>query len=67
MGIVLVSLKRIALEWSTRLEFSVSNNEAEYKVLLARYQMANQVRATQVKIYYDSRLVTNQVNKEFEA
>lgn len=67
MGIVLVSPKGIALERSARLEFSVSNNEVEYKVLLARYQMANQVRATQVKIYYDSRLVTNQVNKEFEA
>ena len=49
MGIVLVSLKGIALERSTRLEFSISNNETEYKVLLAKYQMANQVRATQGK------------------
>ena len=49
MGIVLVSPKGITLERSARLEFSVSNNEVEYKVLLARYQMANQVRATQGK------------------
>lgn len=46
MGRVLVSPKGIALERSARLEFSISNNEAEYKALLARYRMANQVRAT---------------------
>lgn len=62
LGVVLISPEGIALEWSIILEFLASNNKAEYEALLSGLQMAKQVRATKVKIYCNSRLVTNQVN-----
>ena len=34
IGLVLISPKRITIEKSLRLDFSTTNNEAEYKVLL---------------------------------
>lgn len=67
LGVVLLSPKGALLEWSIRLEFSASNNEAEYEALLSGLRMARKVGAAKVKVFYDSRLVTNQVNGEFEA
>lgn len=55
------------MEKSFRLGFQASNNEAEYKALLARLRMAKQARASRVRVLCDSRLVVNQVNGEFEA
>ena len=34
MGLVLVFLEKITIEKSLRLDFSATNNEAEYKTLL---------------------------------
>ena len=39
MGLVLVSLKKITIEKSLRLDFSATNNEAEYEALLVGMTM----------------------------
>ena len=39
MGLVLVSPKKITIEKSLRLNFSVTNNEAEYEALLRGMEM----------------------------
>ena len=39
MGLVLVSPEKIIIEKSLRLDFSATNNEAEYEALLVRMVM----------------------------
>ena len=49
-----------------RLDFPTTNNEAEYEALVAGFDLAKAARATSVVIYYDSQVVTNQVNRDYE-
>ena len=66
-GIVIITPKGIRLEHSFRLGFKVSNNEAEYKALLAGLRAVLHLGAKDVEIYSDSRLVVYQITREFEA
>ena len=66
-GIVIIASKGIRLEHSFRLGFRASNNEAEYKALLARLRTVLGMGASDVEIYSDSRLVVNQVQGSFKA
>ena len=67
MGLVLVSLEQITIEKSLRLGFSVTNNEAEYEVLLEGMSMVQRMGGRAVKMFSDSRLVVGQVKGELEA
>ena len=49
-----------------RLDFPTTNNEAEYKALVARLDLAKGARATSVVMYCDSQVVTSQVNGDYE-
>ena len=49
-----------------RLDFLTTNNEAEYEALVAGLDLAKAAGATSVVIYYDSQVVTNQVNGDYE-
>ena len=66
-GIVIITLEGIHLEHSFRLGFKASNNEAEYKALLARLKAILRMGAHNVEIYSNSRLIVNQVQVNFEA
>ena len=66
-GIVIITSKGIWLEYSFRLGFRASNNEAEYEALLAELRTILGMGARDVEIYSDSRLVVNQVEGSFEA
>ena len=66
-GIVIINPKRIRLEHSFRLGFRASNNEAEYKALLAGLKAVRDMGAREVEVYSNSRLVVNQVQDSFEA
>ena len=67
MGLVLISLEKIVIEKSLRLDFSATNNEAEYEVLLEGMSMVQRMRGKAVKMFSDSRLIVSQVNGELEA
>ena len=43
MGLVLVSLEKITIEKSLRLDFAATNNEAEYEALLMGMAMVRKV------------------------
>ena len=58
--IIIITAEGIRVEYSFRLSFKASNNEAEYEALLAG------LRAV-LEVYSDSRLVVNQVVGNFEA
>ena len=49
-----------------RLDFSTINNEVEYEALVAGLNLAEAAGAASVVIYYDSQVVTNQVNGDYE-
>ncbi|XP_075663001.1 uncharacterized protein LOC142632499 [Castanea sativa] len=66
-GIVIITLEGIKPEYSFRLGFRASNNEAEYETLLARLRAALNLGARDVEVYSDSQLVINQVQGNFEA
>ena len=61
VGIVIITPEGIKLEHSFSLGFRASNNEAEYEALLAGLRVASDLGAMEVEIYFDSRLLVNQV------
>ena len=67
VGIVLVTPKKLIMEKSLRLEFSTTNNEAEYKALIVGIAMVKLLGGEMVELYSDSKLIIVQVNDDFEA
>ena len=67
VGSVLISPKKVVIEKSLRLDFSATNNEAEYEALLEGMAMVQRIGGKSIKLFSDSRLVVNQVKGEFEA
>ena len=49
------------------MNFSATNNEAEYEALLIGMAMVQRMRGKSIKLLSDSRLVVGQVKGEFEA
>ena len=64
---MLVTPEKLIMEKALRLEFSATNNEAEYEALLARIIMVKLLGGEMVELYLDSRLIVSQVNGDFEA
>ena len=52
---------------SSDLDFSATNNEAEYEALLIGMAMVQRMSGKLVKVFSDSRLVIGQVKGEFDA
>ena len=48
------------------LDFPTTNNEAEYEALVAGLNLVKAAGAVSVVIYYDSQVVTNQENGDYE-
>ena len=67
MGLVLISPEKVIIEKYLRLDFSVTNNEAEYKALLIGMAMVQRMGGKSIKVFLDSRLVVSQVKGELEA
>ena len=65
--LVLISFEKIRIEKSLRLNFSVTNNEAEYETLIKGMAMVQRMRGKSIKTFSGSKLVICQVKKEFEA
>ena len=62
-----MSFEKIVIEKSLRLDFSATNNEAEYEVLLVGIAMIQRIEGKSIKLFLYSRLVVGQVRGEFEA
>ena len=65
-GVVLLSPEEDVVKYMIRLDFPTTNNEAEYEALVAGLDLARAAGATSVVIYYDSQVITNQVNGDYE-
>ena len=67
VGLVLMSPEKVVIEKSLRLDFSATNNKAEYEALLEGMAMVQRMGGKSIKLFSDSRLVVGQVRGEFEA
>ena len=67
VGLVLMSPEKVVIEKSLRLDFSATNNEAEYETLLEGMAMVQRMGGKSIKLFSDSRLVVSQIRGEFEA
>ena len=65
--LVLISLEKITIEKSLSLNFSATNNEAEYEALLMEMMMVQKMGGKAVKVFSDSKLVVGQVRGDLEA
>ena len=57
VGLVLMSHEKVVIEKSLRLDFSATNNEAEYEALLEGMAMVQRMGRKSIKFFSDSRLV----------
>ena len=57
VGLVLISPEKTIIEKSLRLEFSATNNEAEYEALLQGMVMVQKMGGKVVEMFLDSKLV----------
>ena len=62
-----MSTERITIEKSLRLNFSATNNEAEYETLLKGMVMVRKMGGKAVRVFSDSKLVMGQVRGDLEA
>ena len=62
-----MSIEKVVIEKSLMLDFSATNNEAEYEALLVGMAMVQRMGGKSIKLFSDSRLVVGQVRGEFEA
>ncbi|XP_073031230.1 uncharacterized protein [Primulina eburnea] len=66
-GVVLESPQGDIFQYSIKLLFSASNNEAEYEALIAGIKLALSAGARSLVVHSDSQLVVNQVKGTYEA
>ncbi|GJU34959.1 reverse transcriptase domain-containing protein [Tanacetum coccineum] len=60
-GLILTSPEGTKFTYALRFQFTASNNEAEYKALIAGLRIAAQMGVRNVHVSVDSKLVANQV------
>ena len=63
---VLYRLKGYKIECMLSLDFPTTNNEVEYEALIMRLDLANLVKATNLVVYCNFRVVNSQVNGDYE-
>ncbi|GKD09736.1 reverse transcriptase domain-containing protein [Tanacetum coccineum] len=66
-GLILTNPEGMEFTYALRFRFNVTNNEAEYKALIAGLRIAEQMGVKNLQENVDSRLVANQVNRTYVA
>ena len=54
------------IECMIHLDFPVTNNEEEYEALMAWLDIAKVAKAENMVVYYDSQVMTSQINGNYE-
>ena len=66
VGVVLVFPQNYIIPRAFSLTKSCSNNVAEYNALLIRMQIDDEISIKNLKAYGDSKLIVNQVRREYK-
>ncbi|XP_072084385.1 uncharacterized protein [Arachis hypogaea] len=64
--VILESQNGVVIEQSVQYEFPVSNNQAEYKALLAGLALTREVGAKVLEVNTDSQVVSSQINGDYQ-
>ncbi|GKB61962.1 reverse transcriptase domain-containing protein [Tanacetum coccineum] len=66
-GLVLISPNGVEFTYALRLNFTSTNNEAEYEALLAGLRMAKKMNVRDIDVKVDLKLVASQINGSYVA
>ena len=66
-GLILTSPEGIDIQYALRFRFQASNNEAEYKAVIAGLNLAHSLEVDQLEVCSDSQLVVRQIEDTYEA
>ena len=66
IGVILITPEGEMIPMAKRLEFKVTNNQAEYKACIFGLEALRSMGAENVTVYGDSMLVVKQASKEWE-
>ena len=66
MGVVLISLHNYVFPCAFSLTELCSNNVSEYNAFLIEMQLVEEIGVKNFEAYGDSKLIVNQVHKEYE-
>ncbi|GKD41381.1 reverse transcriptase domain-containing protein [Tanacetum coccineum] len=66
-GLILTNPEGAEFTYAMKFRFEATNNEAEYKALIAGLQVVEQMGVKNLQAHVDSRLVANQVNGSYIA
>ena len=55
------------LKYGVQLQFPVTNNEAEYKAVLASLRVVRALGVKNVRLRFDSKLIVGQITNKYEA
>ncbi|GJS57991.1 reverse transcriptase domain-containing protein [Tanacetum coccineum] len=67
VGLILIAPDDMEYSYAFRLNFSNSNNDAEYEALLAGLRIATEMQVKDIHAFVDSKLVASQVEGSYEA
>ena len=67
VGVILRTRKEDVIEYVLCLQFSKTNNEAEYEVVLTGLDLAKAVGALSIVIHNDSQVIVEHINVDYEA
>ncbi|XP_075478914.1 uncharacterized protein LOC142519769 [Primulina tabacum] len=67
VGVVIISPLGEKIKLALRIDSRVTNNEAEYEIVLAGIRAAREVGASRIILYSDSQLITHQIKGVYEA
>ncbi|GJX07451.1 reverse transcriptase domain-containing protein [Tanacetum coccineum] len=66
-GLILIAPDDVEYSYALRLNFSNSNNDAEYEALLAGLRIAKEMQVKDIHSFVNSKLVASQVEGSYEA
>ena len=65
-GVVIQTSERDKIKCMIQLDFLTTNNEAEYKALVARLDLAKAACAENIIVHCDSQVITSQINSDYD-
>ncbi|XP_062020999.1 uncharacterized protein LOC133737473 [Rosa rugosa] len=65
-GVVVETPEGQKFQFAFQLDFTCTNNQAEYEALIVGLEILQEMGARRVLVFGDSQLVVNQMNKEFK-
>ena len=67
VGVVITTLDEEVFKYEVQLKFSATNNEVKYEEILTGLRLGKALRAKNLLVQNDSKLVIRQIKEEYEA